>query len=154
MAVRIFGAPDAEAWGLALGRTFQLVNILRDAGEDAARDRVYVPRTLLDAHGVATDDAAAIVAHPGFAACCSALARQAEAGFARAAAEAAPHDGRALKPAGVMMWGYRRLLDRMLAQGFDPPRVRARLTRGEKLRMALVALGPAAFDGRRLEPHG
>jgi phytoene/squalene synthetase len=143
MAVRIFGAPQAEAWGLALGRTFQLVNILRDAEEDAERDRIYVPRALLDAHGVATDDAAAIVAHPGFAQCCAVLARQAEAGFAQAEAELAQHDARALKPARVMMWGYRRLLDRMLAQGFGAPRRRARLTRGEKVRMALVALRPA-----------
>jgi phytoene synthase len=143
LAVRIFGAPGAEAWGLALGRTFQLVNIIRDAEEDAARDRVYVPRTLLDAHGVATDEAAAIVAHPGFAGCLDALARQAEAGFARAEAELPHHDMRALKPAKVMMAGYRMLLDRMLARGFAAPRSRARLSRGEKLRMALVALRPA-----------
>ncbi|WP_137179529.1 squalene/phytoene synthase family protein [Roseomonas sp. AR75] len=143
LSVRIFGAPQAEGWGLALGRTFQLVNILRDAEEDAARDRVYVPRTLLDAHGVTTDDATTIVAHPGFAACCDALAREAADGFARAEAELAQHDLRALKPARVMMWGYRRLLDRMLAQGFGAPRMRARLTRGEKMRMALVALRPA-----------
>ncbi|PWS38499.1 hypothetical protein DFH01_04255 [Falsiroseomonas bella] len=143
LAVRIFGAPGAEAWGLALGRTFQLVNILRDAEEDAALDRVYVPRSLLDAQGVATDDARAIVAHPGFAACCDALARQALEGFAHAEAELPSHDARALKPARVMMWGYRRLLDRMLSQGFGAPRMRARLTRAEKFHMALVALRPA-----------
>lgn len=143
MAVRIFGAPAAEGFGLALGRTFQLVNILRDAEEDAAIDRVYVPRSLLDRHGVTTDVATAIVAHPGFAACCAELARQAQEGFARAEAELETHDRRALKPARVMMWGYRRLLDRMLEAGFGAPRRRARLTKGERLRMALFALGPA-----------
>lgn len=142
LAVRIFGAPQAEGFGLALGRTFQLVNILRDAEEDAALDRVYVPRSLLEAHGVAAEEAAAIVAHPGFAACCAELARRALAGFAEAEAELRRHDARALKPARVMMWAYRRLLDRMLAQGFDAPRARPRLTRGEKLRMALVAMAP------------
>ncbi|WP_270933752.1 squalene/phytoene synthase family protein [Falsiroseomonas oryzae] len=143
MAVRIFGAPEAEGFGLALGRTFQLVNILRDAEEDAAIDRVYVPRSLLDRHGVATDDAAAIVAHPGFVACCEALARQALEGFAEADADLARHDSRALKPAKVMMWGYRRLLDRMLSRGFKAPRERARLTAAERFRMALVAMAPA-----------
>jgi squalene synthase HpnC len=143
MAVRIFGAPQAEGFGLALGRTFQLVNILRDAEEDAAINRVYVPRSLLDRHGVLTDDALAIVAHPAFAACCAELAQQALAGFARAEAELAMHDARALKPARVMMWGYRRLLDRMIATGFAAPRVRARLTKGERIRMALLALSPA-----------
>ncbi|HEV7265884.1 MAG TPA: squalene/phytoene synthase family protein [Falsiroseomonas sp.] len=143
MAVRIFGAPEAEAFGLALGRTFQLVNILRDADEDAAVDRVYVPRTLLDRHGVTTEDARAIVAHSGFAACCDELAQQALAGFARAAADLPRHDARALKPARVMMWGYRHLLDRMLVQGFAAPRNRPRLTRAEKLRMALIAMAPS-----------
>jgi phytoene synthase len=141
MAVRIFGAPDAEGFGLRLGRTFQLVNILRDAEEDAVRDRVYVPRSLLARHGVTAEDAAAILAHPGFAAACAELARQADAGFAAAEAELLHHDARALKPARVMMWGYRRLLDHMLAAGF-PLRRRPRLTRGEKLRMALLAFRP------------
>jgi squalene synthase HpnC len=143
MAVRIFGAPEAEGFGLALGRTFQLVNILRDVEEDAAINRVYVPRSLLDRHAVATDDPGAIVAHPGFAACCADLARRALAGFEQAEAELAHFDARALKPARVMMWGYRRLLDRMVATGFGAPRVRARLTKGERLRMALLALAPS-----------
>jgi len=143
LAVRIFGADGAEAWGQSLGHTLQLVNILRDVEEDAARDRIYVPRSLLEAHGVVGEDPAAILAHPGFAACCEVLARRAESGFAEAEAGLARFDARALKPALVMMWGYRRLLDRMLARGFGAPRVRARLTRGEKLRMALIALRPA-----------
>jgi squalene synthase HpnC len=139
MAVRIFGAPDAQDFGLALGRTFQLVNILRDVDEDARIDRVYVPRSLLDAHGVAEIGATRIVAHPGFAACCEALARRAEAGFVAAERDLARHDARTLKPARVMMWGYRRIFARMQAQGFAAPRRRVRLSRAEKLRMAWVS---------------
>jgi phytoene/squalene synthetase len=142
MAVRIFGAPEAVSFGVALGRTFQLVNILRDAEEDAAVDRVYVPCALLERHGVDASDAPGIVAHPGFEACCSAIALRADRGFAQADAELAHLDSRALKPARVMMWGYRRLLDRLLARGFGAPRGRVRLTRAEKLRMALLALAP------------
>lgn len=140
MAVRIFGAPEAERFGLALGRTFQLVNILRDVDEDAAIDRVYVPAALLARHGVTVRDAAAIVADPGFARCCEELAQRAAAGFERAEAELREFDAKALKPARVMMWGYRRLFDRMRARGFARPRPRPRLTRGEKFRMALLAL--------------
>jgi len=143
LAVRIFGAPEAHDFGLRLGRTFQLVNILRDAEEDAAINRVYVPGTMLARHGVATPDALAIVAHPGFSACCAELAAQAAAGFAQAEAEITAFDARAMKPARVMMWGYQRLLDRMLATGFGPQRQRARLTRGERIRMALLAMAPA-----------
>lgn len=143
MAVRIFGAPEAEGFGLRLGRTFQLVNILRDAEEDAARGRLYVPTALLARHGVDPAAApAAILADPGFARAAAELAERALAGFAAAEAELARHDRRALKPARVMMWGYRRLLERMIARGFAAPRRRPRLTGAERLRMALEGLRP------------
>lgn len=142
MAVRIFGAPGAEQFGLALGRTFQLVNIVRDVDEDAAIDRVYVPASLLARHDVPPATPSAIVAHPNFSLCCEDLAARAAAGFARAELELREHDAQAMKPARIMMWGYRRLLDRMLATGFAHPRQRPRLTRAEKLRMAWLAVKP------------
>ncbi|MBR0654330.1 squalene/phytoene synthase family protein [Plastoroseomonas arctica] len=139
MAVRIFGAPGAEAFGLALGRTLQLVNILRDVDEDAQRDRVYIPLDLLAAEGVADGPALAMIAQPGFSRACAALAVQAREGFAAAERALAAGDAAPLLPARVMMWGYRRLLDRLLARGFVPPRLRPRLRTAEKLRMALAA---------------
>lgn len=141
MSVRIFGAPEAEGFGLALGHTFQLTNILRDVDEDAARDRVYVPLSLLAAEGIPDGKATAIVAHPRFAAICARLAEQAREGFARAGAEIGRFDRRALLPAAVMMWGYHRLFLRLASRGWDGPRPRPRLTPGEKLRMAWMALG-------------
>jgi squalene synthase HpnC len=141
MSVRIFGAPEAEGFGLALGRTFQLTNILRDVDEDALRDRVYVPLSLLAEAGIADGPAAAIVAHPRFAAICAGLARRAQHGFAQAEAEIGGFDRRALRPAAVMMWGYRRLFERLHARGWDGARARPRLTLAEKLRMAWMALG-------------
>ena len=141
MAVRIFGAPDAEQWGLRLGHTFQLTNILRDVDEDARRERVYIPLSLLRQAGIADGPAADILAAPGFAAICARLAAQAEAGFARAAAEMPQYDSAALLPAKVMMWGYERLFRRMLERGWTGSRARPRLTRAEKLRMAGMALG-------------
>jgi phytoene synthase len=140
MSVRIFGAPGAEAWGLALGHTFQLTNILRDVDEDARRERVYVPLDALAAAGIPDGPATAIVADPRFAAICRSLAARAEAGFARAEAELAAHDAAALRPARVMMWGYRRILDRMLRRGWEGERPRPRLSRPEKLRMAAFAV--------------
>jgi phytoene synthase len=148
MAVRIFGAPEAAEFGLLLGRTLQLVNILRDMDEDAARDRVYLPRDLLAAHGVPEGPAARMMAAPGAAAAARALAAEAEAGFARAEAELHHLDARALLPARIMMWGYRRLFDRLLARGFGPPRARPRLTAGEKARMAAFALRLAPVAAR------
>lgn len=141
MSVRVFGAPGAEGWGLALGHTFQLTNILRDVDEDAARERVYIPRTLLEAEGINPDAPARdIVAHPNFPRICDRLAERARDGFARAERELPQHDVAALKPARVMMWAYKALLDATLAAGFAPPRARARLSRAQKLRMAAFAV--------------
>ncbi len=36
-------SPDAAGYGVALGRAMQMTNILRDVGEDARMDRVYLP---------------------------------------------------------------------------------------------------------------
>jgi phytoene synthase len=45
VAARIFGQSDpaTTAYAHRLGLAFQLTNILRDVGEDAARGRVYLP---------------------------------------------------------------------------------------------------------------
>jgi phytoene synthase len=83
MSVRIFGAPEAEGFGLELGHTFQLTNILRDVDEDAARERVYIPARPARRRGHPDGPAEGIVRHPGFAAICARLGAQAQAGFAR-----------------------------------------------------------------------
>lgn len=141
LAVRVFGAPEAVAFGIALGRTLQLVNILRDLDEDAARNRLYLPLALLpgaDPALPATD----LLALPAMPAAAEALGQRALAGFAAAdLALARLGHPRALLPARIMMWGYRRLLRRLLARGFVAPRLRPRLSRGEKARMALWAAG-------------
>jgi phytoene synthase len=148
MAVRIFGAPEAVDIGLALGHTLQLVNILRDLDEDAARDRVYLPLDLLTEHGIADGPAARILAAPGIAAVAGRIALQAEAGFARAESALQATGTGALLPARIMMWGYRRLFDRLVARGFAAPRARPRLTAGEKARMAAFALRLAPVAAR------
>lgn len=137
LSVRIFGAPEAEDFGLALGRTLQLVNILRDIDEDAARDRVYIPLSWLGPDA----DAATLLSRPDLYEACHRLLARAEDGFAAAEAALAGADARPLRPARVMMWAYRRILERLAARGFHPPRLRPRLGPAEKLRLAAMALG-------------
>ncbi|MFH5924161.1 squalene/phytoene synthase family protein [Roseomonas xinghualingensis] len=137
LSVRIFGAPEAEAFGLALGRTLQLVNILRDIDEDAARDRVYIPLSWLGPDASAEE----LLARPDLHEACHRLLTRAEEGFAAAEAALAGTDAKPLRPARVMMWAYRRLFDRLLARGFHPPRIRPRLSAGERARLAAMALG-------------
>ena len=58
MCVRIFGYRDPRALHLAddLGVALQLINILRDVREDAARGRIYLPLDELSAFGISEQD--------------------------------------------------------------------------------------------------
>jgi phytoene synthase len=58
MMSRIMGCGDPEALGRAvhLGIAMQLTNIARDVGEDARRDRVYLPSTWLEEAGGSAPD--------------------------------------------------------------------------------------------------
>jgi phytoene synthase len=47
---------DLTPFAIALGRAFQLTNILRDIGEDYRRDRVYLPSLLMTSHQYTLSD--------------------------------------------------------------------------------------------------
>ncbi|WP_349367593.1 squalene/phytoene synthase family protein [Salinarimonas sp.] len=140
LSIRIFGAPDAHDFALVLGRTLQVVNVLRDIDEDAAIERVYVPLDRLAALGIADGPAQAMVADPRFPEACEALAAQARAGFAEADRMLAGLDRRALKPAILMMEGYRALFAKLEARGYSRRGALVRLTKLEKARLLLSAL--------------
>lgn len=58
MVAPLLGArdPRAEPFAVDLGIAMQLSNIARDVGEDAARDRVYLPATWLAEEGLSDGD--------------------------------------------------------------------------------------------------
>ncbi|MEP6764538.1 MAG: phytoene/squalene synthase family protein [Gemmatimonadaceae bacterium] len=63
MCTHVFGVPDgsqsrerAVRYARTLGVAMQLTNILRDVGEDAARDRCYLPHADLALFGLTPDD--------------------------------------------------------------------------------------------------
>jgi phytoene synthase len=68
MALAIFGYRDAAAIerGRDLATAFQLTNILRDVGEDARRDRIYLPLDELARFGVGEQDLLCRRAVPAF----------------------------------------------------------------------------------------
>ncbi|HEY2744690.1 MAG TPA: squalene/phytoene synthase family protein [Polyangia bacterium] len=53
--VRRLARPDFVARGVRLGKALQLVNVIRDAAQDLAQGRCYVPRALLGRHGLAPE---------------------------------------------------------------------------------------------------
>jgi presqualene diphosphate synthase len=117
LSVRIFGdaSPAADRVAASLGRALQLTNILRDIAEDAARGRLYLPRELLAAHGIADSDPATVLRHPGLRVACRDLARIAARHYDDADAALAQCARRAMRPAAIMKAIYRATFDRLVA---------------------------------------
>jgi presqualene diphosphate synthase len=142
LSVRIFGLAGQPGEALAhhLGRALQLTNILRDIDEDAGAGRLYLPREALEAAGVTTRDPLAAAADPKLAAACVEVALRARGHFAKAQAimDAAPRP--AVKAPRLMAAAYGSILHRMIAEGFAPPRKRAKASRPRVL-AALLRYG-------------
>jgi presqualene diphosphate synthase len=139
LSVHIFGDPSAEAHTVAdaLGRALQLTNILRDLAEDAQRGRLYLPREMLDRHGIRGVAPSEVLRHPALPAVCRDLAAIAERHFAEADRAMAGCSRRAMRPASVMGAFYRAMLDALLRSGWRDPTRRVSLSRAQKLWLVL-----------------
>jgi phytoene synthase len=126
LSVRVFGArsPDREAGAVALGDALQLTNILRDLAEDAEIGRLYLPRELLDRHGITTDEPAAVLGDPALPAVCRELAARAARRFDDADRWLAQEQRKDVRPALIMRGVYRLTLKRLVEDDWrqlDPP---------------------------------
>ncbi len=139
LSVHIFGdaSPDAHAVADALGRALQLTNILRDLDEDARRGRLYLPREILERHGIRDAEPTLVLRHPALPAACRDLAAIAERHFAEALRAMARCSRRAMRPAAVMGAFYRAMLDALLRSGWRDPGRRISLTKAQKLWLVL-----------------
>jgi presqualene diphosphate synthase len=139
LSVHVFGdaSDSAHQVAEALGRALQLTNILRDLDEDARRGRLYLPREILDRHGVRGSDPQAVLADPVLPAVCRDVAAIAEARFADAAAAMAQCSRRAMRPAAVMAAVYRATLRALQRSGWRDPSRRVSLPAAVKLWLAL-----------------
>lgn len=139
LSVQVFGDPgeNAHAVAEALGRALQLTNILRDLDEDARRNRLYLPRELLDRHGIHEREPMAVLRHPALPAACRDLAALAEEHFRQAARAMALCSRRAMRPAAVMAAFYRATLAALLEADWRHPERRVRLSKARKLWLVL-----------------
>jgi presqualene diphosphate synthase len=135
LSIHAFGdtSPAAEELAVVLGEALQTTNILRDLAEDAARDRLYLPSDLLDAHGIEARTAAAVLAHPALPRVCADLADRARDRFRQAQALLARCDRRRMRPAALMLAAYERVLGRLEERGWTRIDEPVRLSRAEKL---------------------
>lgn len=118
LSIRVFGAPEAREFAIALGSALQLTNILRDLREDASMGRLYLPEELLSMHGIESRIPAEVLAHPALPEVCLKLADIAKERFARAQVALKKGPVYALRPAIVMMMNYRRILERLIEAGW------------------------------------
>jgi phytoene synthase len=120
IALRILGAAqaDADQVAAALGRGMLLTGILRDLTQDARRHRLYLPRELLQTHGVVTTMPSYVLAQPALPQVCNAVAEWAADWFADAEDAL---EGRSRWRMGVVtpiLSGYRSLLRALLVRGW------------------------------------
>jgi presqualene diphosphate synthase len=139
LSVKIFGIEDKPGVELShhLGRALQLTNILRDLDEDAAIGRLYLPREALRYAGIATEDIAAVLAHPALTTACLTVAERARGHFEKADAIMRAQPRAAVKSPRIMGTVYRAILDEMMRKGWATPRTRIRASKLKLLQAAL-----------------
>lgn len=139
LSVHVFGDPSPAAHRVAesLGRALQLTNILRDVDEDAGLGRLYLPREILDRHGILGAEPMAVLRHPALPAVCRDVAAIAEGHFRDAEQAIAQCRRRPMRPAAVMAAVYRATLREMLRGGWRDPAARVALSPTSKLWLVL-----------------
>ena len=138
LSASIFGYsnPSTLEYAEALGRAFQLTNIIRDVGEDARRDRVYLPQDELARFGLTADDILARRGGEAFRSLMAFQAERAQAHYELAYSKLAPEDRRSQRAGLIMAAIYRTLLEEIRRDGFNVLEQRVALTPLRKLWIA------------------
>jgi phytoene synthase len=135
LSVHIFGDRSDAAHGVAdsLGRALQLTNVLRDLDEDAQRGRLYLPREILNHHGIRASDPTAVLRHPALPAVCRDVAAIAENHFRQGHLAMTRCSRRAMRPAAVMAAIYAATLSALRRSQWRDPAARVSLSKPLKL---------------------
>ncbi len=138
LAARIFGYrnPQTLKYAETLGTAFQLTNIIRDVGEDARKNRIYIPMDELQRFGVTAADILNYRETENFGALMRFQIERAEHYYREALALLPEEDRRAQRPGLVMAAIYRTLLDEIRRDGCKVLNQRTALTPVRKLWIA------------------
>ena len=145
VAARIFGQTDpaTTAYAHALGQALQLTNIIRDVGEDALRERIYLPMDELKRFDVKAHEILKRGYSDRFTTLMQFQAQRAHGLYDQALALLPAADRRSQKPGLMMASIYRTLLREIEAENFQVLHQRIKLTPARKLWLAwkVQALG-------------
>jgi 15-cis-phytoene synthase len=130
LAAGIFGYRDAGTLDYArnLGLAFQLTNIIRDVGEDARKNRIYLPMADLKEFGVPAADILQARETPEFQRLMSFEAARAREHYGRAMQALPAVDRKPQRPGLIMAAIYRTLLEEIERDGFRVLTQRTSLT--------------------------
>jgi phytoene synthase len=138
ISAAIFGYRDPRTleYAARLGLALQLINVIRDVGDDARRGRIYLPVDELQRFGVKAADLLNGRYVDGFAQLMQFQADRARATYREAIALLPEIDRRAQRPGLIMGAIYSTLLDEVEASGFQVLHQRIALTPLRKLWIA------------------
>lgn len=138
MSAGIFGYQDKRTLDYAgrLGLALQLTNIVRDVGEDARRNRIYLPLDELQRYNVREDDIRAARESGGFHELMAFQIGRALEHYDQAFARLPDIDRKAQRPGMVMAAIYRTLLEEIRDDGSHVLTRRTSLTPMRKLWIA------------------
>jgi phytoene synthase len=138
LAAGIFGYRNAQTLDYAarLGLAFQLTNIIRDIGEDARNNRIYIPMDELKQYNVPAADLLNARYSEAFARLMAFQTERARNCYAEAMAALPPEDRRAQRPGLVMAAIYRTVLEEIARDGYQVLDRRTSLTPLRKLWLA------------------
>ena len=130
LAAGIFGYRDARTLDYAreLGIAFQLTNIIRDVGEDARMNRIYLPMDELKSFGVPAADILQRRETPEFARLMQFQAQRAKGHYSNAMSALPASDRKAQRPGLIMAAIYSTLLGEIERDGFHVLTRRTSLT--------------------------
>jgi 15-cis-phytoene synthase len=130
LAAGIFGYRDARTLEYAkdLGIAFQLTNIIRDVGEDARKNRIYLPMDDMKRFGVPAAEILQGRESPRFKALMAFQAERAQQQYKNALQALPRQDRRAQRPGLIMAAIYRALLEEIASEGFRVLTQRTSLT--------------------------
>ena len=136
--IEIFGyrSSSTRDYAVAVGLALQLTNIVRDLGEDAERDRIYLPLEDLERFGIPERELLLGVYNRRFRALMAFECDRARGYYRAAERELAPEDAASLRPAEIMRRTYERVLDRIVAEEYRVFGRKIGLSRGRKLFLA------------------
>lgn len=138
LSAGIFGNRDEPTMSYArqLGLALQMVNIIRDVGEDARRGRVYLPLDDLQAAGVKVSDVVAGHYSDGFVSVMRVQAARARSAYRAALASLPAAEQPAQRPGLIMGAIYLTLLDEIERENFRVLHQRIALTPLRKFAIA------------------